>query len=149
MKAILGVHRKYHSLVLTAFSHETGFVAALDKACGKFINNNNVTRQWNQSTKSPGNLAAPTGCNRFISWLLGEIFISVSFLNFLGYLHVSPFHTHSMSGSNYSYPAACCSFPLKIHTSQNRIDPIFRVVLQHVWGSWIVNGQCPLTVSGK
>lgn len=41
---ILDVHKKYNKLVLTAFKNDSGFVAALDKACGKFINNNAVTR---------------------------------------------------------------------------------------------------------
>ncbi|XP_018022062.1 cullin-1 [Hyalella azteca] len=54
---ILGVHRKYNSLTLTAFNNDMGFVAALDKACGKFINNNLVTRPPNSSSKSPELLA--------------------------------------------------------------------------------------------
>lgn len=54
---ILNVHRKYNSLTLTAFNNDTGFVAALDKACGKFINNNLVTRPPNSSSKSPELLA--------------------------------------------------------------------------------------------
>ncbi|KAF2359740.1 Cullin N-terminal [Trinorchestia longiramus] len=54
---ILSVHRKYNSLTLTAFNNDTGFVAALDKACGKFINNNLVTRPPNSSSKSPELLA--------------------------------------------------------------------------------------------
>lgn len=44
VNTILEVHKKYHALVLTAFRNDSGFVAALDKACGKFINNNAVTR---------------------------------------------------------------------------------------------------------
>lgn len=31
METILEVHRKYNALVLTAFSNDAGFVAALDK----------------------------------------------------------------------------------------------------------------------
>ncbi|GIY55130.1 cullin-1 [Caerostris darwini] len=54
---ILDVHRKYNALVMTAFNNEAGFVAALDKACGKFINNNAVTRLANSSSKSPELLA--------------------------------------------------------------------------------------------
>uniref|UniRef100_A0A6A7FX63 Cullin-1-like n=2 Tax=Hirondellea gigas TaxID=1518452 RepID=A0A6A7FX63_9CRUS len=54
---ILNVHRKYNSLTLTAFNNDTGFVAALDKACGKFINTNNVTKAPNSSSKSPELLA--------------------------------------------------------------------------------------------
>lgn len=41
---ILDVHTKYSGLVSTAFKNDTGFVAALDKACGKFINNNAITK---------------------------------------------------------------------------------------------------------
>lgn len=44
-------------MVLTAFTNDTGFVASLDKACGKFINNNPVTRRANASSKSPELLA--------------------------------------------------------------------------------------------
>ena len=49
------MHKKYNALVLTAFANDSGFVASLDKACGKFINNNSVTKKANASTKSPGN----------------------------------------------------------------------------------------------
>lgn len=44
VSTILDVHKKYNKLVLTAFKNDSGFVAALDKACGKFINNNAVTK---------------------------------------------------------------------------------------------------------
>ena len=54
---ILDVHKKYNALVLNAFNNDSGFVAALDKACGRFINNNAVTRQANSSSKSPELLA--------------------------------------------------------------------------------------------
>merc|ERR1711953_1337999 len=57
VSTILDVHRKYNALVLTAFSNDSGFVAALDKACGKFINTNCVTRKSNQNSKSPELLA--------------------------------------------------------------------------------------------
>merc|ERR1712223_684727 len=57
VSTILDVHRKYNALVMTAFSNDTGFVASLDKACGKFINNNSVTKKANASTKSPELLA--------------------------------------------------------------------------------------------
>ena len=53
----LEVHKKYNALVLTAFNNDSGFVAALDKACGKFINNNAVTRLAAQPSKSPELLA--------------------------------------------------------------------------------------------
>ncbi|XP_077562806.1 cullin-1-like [Haemaphysalis longicornis] len=54
---LLQVHRKYNALVITAFANDVGFVASLDKACGKFINNNAVTRLANSSSKSPELLA--------------------------------------------------------------------------------------------
>merc|ERR1739838_542331 len=57
VSTILGVHRKYNNLVMTAFNNDSGFVASLDKACGKFINNNSVTRKANASSKSPELLA--------------------------------------------------------------------------------------------
>ncbi|XP_078335041.1 cullin-1-like [Crassostrea virginica] len=53
VQTILDVHRKYRAQVMTAFSNDAGFVAALDKACGRFINNNSVTRMANSSSKSP------------------------------------------------------------------------------------------------
>lgn len=53
VETILEVHHKYNALVLTAFNNDAGFVAALDKACGKFINSNSVTKQANSSSKSP------------------------------------------------------------------------------------------------
>ncbi|KAH8374438.1 cullin homolog 1 [Drosophila serrata] len=53
---ILDVHKKYNALVLTAFNNDNGFVAALDKACGKFINSNVVTIA-NSASKSPELLA--------------------------------------------------------------------------------------------
>ena len=54
---ILEVHKKYNKLVLTAFENDSGFVASLDKACGRFINNNAVTRAAGNSSKSPELLA--------------------------------------------------------------------------------------------
>ncbi len=57
VSTILNVHRKYNGLVLTSFSNDSGFVASLDKACGKFINQNPVTRRANASSKSPELLA--------------------------------------------------------------------------------------------
>jgi len=35
VQTILDVHKKYNALVMTAFGNDAGFVAALDKACGK------------------------------------------------------------------------------------------------------------------
>ncbi|XP_054266813.1 cullin-1-like [Macrosteles quadrilineatus] len=57
VSTILEVHKKYNALVLSAFSNDSGFVAALDKACGRFINNNAVTKVVNSSSKSPELLA--------------------------------------------------------------------------------------------
>ena len=57
VSTILDVHKKYNALVLTAFTNDIGFVAALDKACGKFINLNSVTKHANASSKSPELLA--------------------------------------------------------------------------------------------
>lgn len=57
VNTILEVHKKYNALVLVAFNNDSGFVAALDKACGRFINANAVTKQANSSSKSPELLA--------------------------------------------------------------------------------------------
>lgn len=56
VSTILAVHKKFSKLVQEAFLNDSGFVAALDKACGKFINKNAVTDNSN-STKSPELLA--------------------------------------------------------------------------------------------
>jgi cullin 1 len=57
VQTILDVHKKYDHLVLSSFHNDKGFVAALDKACGKFINNNAITRATNSLSKSPELLA--------------------------------------------------------------------------------------------
>lgn len=57
VNTILQVHKKFSTLVQESFASDTGFVAALDKACGKFINNNSVTKVANSSSKSPELLA--------------------------------------------------------------------------------------------
>lgn len=57
VSTILEVHKKYNALVMVAFSNDSGFVAALDKACGRFINTNAVTRVANSSSRSPELLA--------------------------------------------------------------------------------------------
>ncbi|XP_023329332.1 cullin-1 [Eurytemora carolleeae] len=57
IQTILEVHRKFDSLVMRSFNRDGGFVASLDKACGKFINNNNVTKVADSSSKSPELLA--------------------------------------------------------------------------------------------
>ncbi|KAI7862751.1 Cullin [Spinellus fusiger] len=53
--ALLDTHRKYNDLVQTAFSGEAGFVASLDKACGEFVNRNQICKT--SSSKSPELLA--------------------------------------------------------------------------------------------
>lgn len=57
VNTILDVHKKYNALVISAFNNDSGFVAALDKACGRFINSNAVTIQANSNSKSPELLA--------------------------------------------------------------------------------------------
>uniref|UniRef100_U5EX69 Cullin-1 n=1 Tax=Corethrella appendiculata TaxID=1370023 RepID=U5EX69_9DIPT len=57
VQTILEVHKKYNALVLTSFNNDSGFVAALDKACGKFINTNAVTDATKSASKSPELLA--------------------------------------------------------------------------------------------
>ncbi|CAH1774938.1 unnamed protein product [Owenia fusiformis] len=57
VQTILDVHKKYNALVMVAFNNDAGFVAALDKACGRFINTNSVTKMANSSSKSPELLA--------------------------------------------------------------------------------------------
>lgn len=57
IQVVLDVHKKFGSLVQEAFQSDSGFVAALDKACGRFINNNALTRAGNSANKSPELLA--------------------------------------------------------------------------------------------
>lgn len=57
VQTILEVHKKYNGLVCEAFKNDSGFVAALDKACGKFINQNAVTIASQSASKSPELLA--------------------------------------------------------------------------------------------
>lgn len=57
VQTILEVHRKYNELVQSSFNNDNGFVAALDKACGKFINTNAVTTASKNNSKSPELLA--------------------------------------------------------------------------------------------
>lgn len=44
VETILKVHAKYNDLVAKAFKNDSGFVASLDKACRRFINENTVTK---------------------------------------------------------------------------------------------------------
>lgn len=57
VQTILEVHMKFNSLVMTAFNNDSGFVAALDKACNKFINTNCVTQASKNESRSPELLA--------------------------------------------------------------------------------------------
>lgn len=57
VNTILEVHKKYNAVMTTAFKSDSGFVAALDKACGRFINTNSVTQAANSNTKSAELLA--------------------------------------------------------------------------------------------
>jgi len=57
VETVLKVHKKYNELVNTAFRGDSGFVAALDKACRRFINDNAVTKLAKSSSKSPELLA--------------------------------------------------------------------------------------------
>lgn len=58
IETILSVHKKYFALVKDQFKNEIGFVAALDKACSKFINKNAVITKTGNASKSPELLAA-------------------------------------------------------------------------------------------
>ncbi|TPX31644.1 hypothetical protein SmJEL517_g05059 [Synchytrium microbalum] len=55
VEALLAVHSKYQTLVSKAFKADSGFVAALDKACREFVNRNHVCKEGSQ--KSPQLLA--------------------------------------------------------------------------------------------
>lgn len=57
IQVVLDVHKKFSALVQESFRNDSGFVAALDKACGRFINNNAITRAGNSANKSPELLA--------------------------------------------------------------------------------------------
>ncbi|EGG15794.1 cullin A [Cavenderia fasciculata] len=64
VETLLQVFKKYNDLVTGAFRSDTGFVASLDKACRRFINENAVTIAAKSSSKSPELLA------RFTDFLL-------------------------------------------------------------------------------
>ncbi len=58
VEGVLRVWRKYSELVRIAFLNDAGFVAALDKACRRFINSNAVTEEAEAGpSKSPELLA--------------------------------------------------------------------------------------------
>lgn len=50
---ILDVHKYFENLVKDAFDGDAYFVAAIDKACERFINNNNVTKLADSNSKPP------------------------------------------------------------------------------------------------
>ncbi|KYR00662.1 cullin A [Tieghemostelium lacteum] len=64
IETLLKVFKKYNDLVTGAFRSDTGFVASLDKACRRFINENAVTQAAKSTSKSPELLA------RFTDFLL-------------------------------------------------------------------------------
>jgi cullin 1 len=57
VETLLRVFKKYNDLVTGAFRSDSGFVASLDKACRRFINDNAVTVAAKSSSKSPELLA--------------------------------------------------------------------------------------------
>lgn len=57
VETILTVYKKYNKLVVGSFRNDPGFVAALDKACRSFINENAVCKAARSASKSPELLA--------------------------------------------------------------------------------------------
>jgi len=57
VETILSVYKKYNALVVGSFRNDSGFVAALDKACRSFINDNAVCKLVRSASKSPELLA--------------------------------------------------------------------------------------------
>ncbi|XP_065883604.1 cullin-1-like [Dysidea avara] len=55
--ALYNIHRKHSEMITRAFSGDNGFIQSLDKACSKFVNNNEVTKIAKSSAKSPELLA--------------------------------------------------------------------------------------------
>ncbi|EAT40252.1 AAEL008008-PA [Aedes aegypti] len=43
VQTILAVHKKYQTLISTIFDKDSGFLVALDRACARFVNDNDVT----------------------------------------------------------------------------------------------------------
>eukprot|EP01117_Protostelium_nocturnum_P002954 TRINITY_DN1388_c0_g1_i1.p1 TRINITY_DN1388_c0_g1~~TRINITY_DN1388_c0_g1_i1.p1 ORF type:complete len:763 (+),score=225.09 TRINITY_DN1388_c0_g1_i1:188-2476(+) len=58
--SLLKVYKKYNDLVISAFRNDSGFVASLDKACRRFINDNAVCKAAKSASKSPELLARYT-----------------------------------------------------------------------------------------
>lgn len=57
VQALLDVHCKYSTMVHSAFRKDAGFLAALDKACSHFVNQNALVEKAKSSSKSPELLA--------------------------------------------------------------------------------------------
>jgi cullin 1 len=57
VETVLKVFKKYNELVQGPFRNEAGFVASLDKACRRFINDNSVCKAAGSASKSPELLA--------------------------------------------------------------------------------------------
>jgi len=57
VETLLKVYKKFNELVVTAFRSDSGFVASLDKACRRFINDNSVCKEAKSASKSPELLA--------------------------------------------------------------------------------------------
>lgn len=53
VNTILDVHQYFENLVKDAFDGDSYFVAAIDKACERFINSNNVTKLAETNSKPP------------------------------------------------------------------------------------------------
>lgn len=70
VQTLLAVHKKYNGLVLVAFQNDAGFVASLDKACGRFINTNAVTQEGGPMAGKGGSSKSPELLARYCDLLL-------------------------------------------------------------------------------
>lgn len=57
VETLLKVYKKYNELVVGPFKSDSGFVASLDKACRRFINDNAICQAAKSLSKSPELLA--------------------------------------------------------------------------------------------
>lgn len=54
VETLFSVYKKYNELVSGPFKNDPGFVAAMDKACRRFINDNAICKKANNGpSKSP------------------------------------------------------------------------------------------------
>jgi cullin 1 len=60
VETILKVFKKYNDMVVSAFKNDHGFVGSLEKACRRFINDNEVCKAAKTASKSPELLAKYT-----------------------------------------------------------------------------------------